>query len=551
VEEEVSNISQSERVARSAGIMSVAVLVSRVTGVVRERVMAGLFGASMAYDAYVLGFRIPNLTRDLFAEGALSSAFVPIFTEYLAGKGKKEAAELASLVATAIILIVGSLCILGMVFSPFLVRWMAPGFTGVPGKFDLAVRMARIMFPFLVLVSLAAQAMGILNASHSFFLPALSSGFFNLGSIAFGLALGYWAGPLLGISLIDAMAWGVVFGGALQWLVQIPLLLRQGFFFRPRVNWSHPGMRRILSLMGPAILGNSAVQVNVMVNTFFASQIFDSARGFNGPTAWLSYAFRFMQLPLGVFGVAIGAATLPSITRSAVAGNMEEFRRTLSRSLGMVLLLTLPSSVGLIVLGQPMVGIIYQTGRFQLYDTQQTAMALACYAVGLAGYAALKVLTPAFYTLHDARTPTLVSLSSIAINAAVSYSMTTYTHLGHAGLALSTSVVALFNFVALFVILRGRIGGIYGRALFSTFLKVSAASAAMGVLVSVLSRQVSAAVGAGLRGRLLDLAVCIPLGVAVFYGACRALRVDELDFAMRVGAGPLGRFFPAGRGRPA
>ena len=231
--------------------------------------------------------------------------------------------------------------------------------------------------------------------------------------------------------------------------------------------------------MAPAILGNAAVQVNVMVNTYFASQINDPIRGMDGPTSWLGYAFRFLQLPLGLFGVAIGSATLPSITRSAVAGNMDEFRKTLSRSLGMVFLLTIPSSVGLIVLGRSMIGAIYQTGRFQLYDTQQTASALSCYAIGLAGYSALKVLTPAFYTLHDARTPMVVSLFSIVINFAVSYVMTTHTGFGHSGLALSTSAVALFNFVVLFVILRNRIGGIHGRALFATFLKVLAASAAM------------------------------------------------------------------------
>jgi putative peptidoglycan lipid II flippase len=540
---------QSERVARSAGVMSVAVLASRLTGVARERVMAGLFGASMEYDSFLLGFRIPNLTRDLFAEGALSSAFVPVFTEYLATKSKKEAAELANLVATAIIIVVGSFCALGILFSPLVVRWLAPGFLGVPGKFDLAVTMTRIMFPFLLLVALAAQVMGILNACHRFFLPALASAFFNVGSIVMGLILGYWVGPLFGMSMVNSMAWGVVFGGALQLSVQAPLLWRDGFFFRFRIDWSHPGLRRIAGLMAPAILGNAAVQVNVMVNTYFASQIHDPLRGLDGPVSWLNCAFRFMQLPLGLFGVAIGSATLPSITRSAVAGNMEEFRRTLSRSLGMVFLLTVPSSVGLIVLGQPMIGAIYQTGKFKLYDTQQTAMALSCYAVGLAGYAALKVLTPSFYTLHDARTPMYVSLSSIVINFAVSWLMITYTQFGHAGLALSTSVVALVNFVVLFAILRGRIGGIHGRSLFSNFVKVCVGSATMGLVVFFTNRFMISMVGSGLRGRLLDLLVSICLGLAVFYGVCRFLKVDALDLALRAAAGPLGRMLPARRDR--
>ncbi len=524
--------------------MSAAVLASRLTGVVRERVMASLFGASMAYDAFLLGFRIPNLTRDLFAEGALSSAFVPTFTEYLATKSKREAGELANLVATAILVVVGSFCLFGMLLSPYIVRLLAPGFLAVPGKFELAVTMTRIMFPFLLLVALAAQVMGILNACRTFFMPALSSTFFNLGSVGFGVLAGFVWGPALGISKLEGMAWGVVFGGALQLVVQIPLLRRHGFIFRPRFDWSHPGLRHVGALMAPAILGNAAVQVNVMVNTYFASQINDPIRGMDGPTSWLGYAFRFLQLPLGLFGVAIGSATLPSITRSAVAGNMDEFRKTLSRSLGMVFLLTIPSSVGLIVLGRSMIGAIYQTGRFQLYDTQQTASALSCYAIGLAGYSALKVLTPAFYTLHDARTPMVVSLFSIVINFAVSYVMTTHTGFGHSGLALSTSAVALFNFVVLFVILRNRIGGIHGRALFATFLKVLAASAAMGVAVYLSSGFIGLSLGVGARARIVDLLLSVPLGVAVFYVLCRLFQVAELDLALRAAAGPARRHEP-------
>lgn len=523
----------AESVARSAGVVSIAVLLSRLTGLVRERVMAGLFGASMAYDAFLLGFRIPNLTRDLFAEGALASAFVPTFTETLSTRGKKEAGELASLVATAIFVVVGGFCVVGILLSPYIVRLLAPGFLDVPGKFELAVTMTRYMFPFLLLVALAAQANGILNACHSFFVPALASMFFNVVSVVSGLLLGLWLGPYLGMSLLEGMAWGVLLGGFAQWLGQAPLLKRHGFAYRLRFNWSHPGLRRIFKLMGPAILGNAAVQVNVMVNTYFASLISDPVRGLDGPVSWLSYAFRFMQLPLGLFGQAIGSATLPSITRSAVAGNMDEFRRTLSRSLGLVFLLTVPSSVGLIVLGQPMIGAIYETGKFDLYDTRRTAAALSCYAIGLAGYAALKVVAPAFYTLNDARTPMLVSLSSIAVNFCVSWYVTRQTSIGHPGLALSTSVVALFNFLVLFVILRNRIGGIYGRNLFSTFVKVCLAAAAMGACVWFSSQSIQASLGIRLGARLVDLAVSISAGLAVFYALCRMMRVEELGIAMR------------------
>lgn len=522
-------------------------MLSRVTGLVREIVMARLFGAGMAYDAFLLGFRIPNLARDLFAEGALSAAFIPVFTEYLTTRDKKEAGELANLVATAQILFVGGLCLLGVIFSPVLVNLLAPGFHDVPGKFGLAVTMTRVMFPFLLLVALAAQAMGVLNACNRFAVPAMASSFFNLGSVGFGLVVGFWLGPRLGIEPITGMAIGVVLGGALQLLWQVPSLRRSGFGYHLRINWSDPGLRRIIGLMGPAILGAAAVQINVMVNTNFASRIEDPLRGADGPVSWLGYAFRFMQLPLGVFGVAIAAATLPSISRSAASGKIDEFRRTLSRSLGMVFLLTVPSSVGLVVLGQPMIALIYQGGKFEIYDTQQTALALSCYAVGLAGYSAIKVLAPAFYALGDSRTPMIVSLLSIGINLAAVLTLLTYTNLGHAGLALSTSVVALFGFLVLFWILRNRIAGIYGRSLTASLVRVIGASTVMGVAVAFLSRAIAGTLGGTRAAHLLELAVCIPAGAAIFYGLCRLTRVPELELAANALGRPLARWLPGRR----
>jgi putative peptidoglycan lipid II flippase len=532
-------------VVRSAGVVSIAVFMSRITGLLRESVMARLFGAGLTYDAFMLGFRIPNLTRDLFAEGALSSAFVPTFSEYVAMRSNEEAARLANLVATALIIVVGGLCGVGMVFAPELVRWLVPHFADVPGKLELAISMTRIMFPFLLVVALAAQAMGVLNASGRFAVPALASTMFNIGSVAFGVGIGYWLGPKLPlshtISHIEGMAFGVVAGGILQLCWQLPSLHRLGFHFRPALDWSHPGLVHILRLMVPAILGNAAVQINVMVNTNLASGVSDPVRGLDGPVSWLSYAFRFMQLPLGLFGVAMASATLPSISRSAAAGNMAEFRRTLSKSLGMVFLLTVPSSVGLIVLGKSIIGAIYQGGKFQLYDTQQTAIALSYYAVGLAGYSALKVLSPAFYALGDARTPMLVSLASVGINYAVAVTAIRVVHLGHAGLAMSTSVVALFGFVALFAILRTRIGGIHGRELAASIGKVVMASAVMGGTVALSTHEMQKWLGVSQLARLADLAVSIPVGLAVFYAMCRAAGVSDLDMAIRAVAGPVRR----------
>lgn len=532
--------SPSSGIARSAGVASAAIFMSRISGLVRESVMSGLFGAGAQMDAFIIGFRIPNLTRDLFAEGALSSAFVPIFTKYLTTKGKEDARELYNLVATGLILIVGVICLLGMIFSPQLVQLFASGFHQIPGKFELAVHLTRIMFPFLLLVALAAQAMGVLNACKQFGIPALSSTFFNIGSVASGVVLGRWIGPHIGMSAIDGMAYGVVFGGLMQLLFQVPSLVRSGFRYVPKIDFSHPGFRTVLVLMAPAILGNASVQINVFINSNFASSLTDhTGHAINGPVSWLNNAFRFMQLPLGLFGVAIASATLPAISRSAAGGDMREFRETLSHSLALVMLLTIPSAAGLAILGESMIRVVYQHGLFTAFATHQTALALSCYALGLTGYAAVKVLAPAFYALNDARTPMLVSLVSVAINFGVAWSMVRYLHLGHAGLALATSTVALFNFMVLLILIRGRIGGIEGGALLQSFYKIVAGTLALAVVSFSSSYWIHRYFGASHTGAIVDLAVSAPLGALAFYAVCSLLRVPELKTAVDAIAGPL------------
>ncbi|MCW5964274.1 MAG: murein biosynthesis integral membrane protein MurJ [Bryobacterales bacterium] len=536
-------------IVRSAGIVSGAVALSRMTGLLREVVMATLFGAGPVMDAFILAFRIPNLMRDLFAEGALSSAFVPTFTQYLTEKSKREAAVLVQLVSTAIVLFVGGLCLLGMIFTPQFIGIVANDFHSVPGKFELAVQLTRIMFPFLLLVSLAAQAMGVLNACNQFAIPALASSFFNVGSLAVGLTLGYWAGGYLGISPIEGMAYGVLCGGALQLFWQVPSLVRTGFPFGARLDWAHPGLRHIMKLMGPAILGGAAVQVNVMVNTALAAGIFDPERGASGPISWLGYAFRFMQLPLGLFGVAIASATLPSISRSAARADFAEFRETLSRSLGLVFLLTIPSSVGLFLLGDSMIGAIYEGGRFVFYDTQQTAMALKFYTLGLVGYAATKILAPAFYAIDDARFPMWVSLSSILTNFVVAYSMVEIFHVGFWGLALSTSVVATVSFLVLFVVIRKRLRGVFGRRLLRSFLLILTASGFMALVCWGSSSLLMQTMGHTKLGYLADVAVSVPLGLVVFLLACKVLGVEEVSAASQAVAGPVKRMLDRLRGR--
>jgi putative peptidoglycan lipid II flippase len=317
------------------------------------------------------------------------------------------------------------------------------------------------------------------------------------------------------------MAIGVLFGGAAQLGCQLPGVWRAGFAWRPRWNLHHEGVRQIMKLMGPAILGGASVQINVLVNTSFAANLRDAAgQVMNGPVSWLSYAFRFMQLPIGLFGISIASASLPRLARSAATGDYGAFRDTLGGSLVMILLMTVPSSVGLAVLGESMIGMVYQHGRFLASDTHQTAIALSCYAVGLASYAALRLLAPAFYALGDARTPMLVSMASVLVNAAIAYLTVRGLGWGHAGLALSLSVVSIFNSLALLALMRPKLGTLGGRRILISFAKILAAAIAMGAVCLLIVRSS--------HSRLFNVAVGIPAGAVVFYAAASVLRIPEL-----------------------
>src|SRR5258706_9162282 len=476
-------------VARNAGVVSAAIMTSRVLGLVRDQVFAALFGAGLQYDAFLTAFRIPNLLRDLFVEGGRSAAFVTPFSQVLATKGEAEAFRLSNRIATALLLVLGVVCLAGWFAAPAIVHLLAPGFFEVPGKAGLTVQLTRIMIPFLLFIALAAQAMGILNARHRFGMPAMASAFFNLGSIVGGLFLGFVAGPWIGLGAIESMAYGTLFGGLLQFAAQWPSLRRIGFRYRPMLDFNDPGVRQILRLMGPAIIGAAAVQINIFINSNFASAIIDPATGRigNGPVSGLNYAFRFVQFPIGAFGVAISTAMLPMISASAARKEIGEFRRTLAHSLSLILLLCIRSAAGLIVLGRPIVGLVFEQGRFTPLDTAETASALGAYAVGLAGYGGIKVLAPAFYALDDARTPMLVSLGSIAVNYAMNYLLVG--PFGHVRLAFSPSALALVNFALLLLLMRRKIGILEGRRLARSLVKICLATALMAAAVWLASAE--------------------------------------------------------------
>jgi putative peptidoglycan lipid II flippase len=470
---------------------------------------------------------MPNLFRDLFAEGALSAAFVSVFSRYISSGDEKEAWRLASLVLNTLLLILTVLTLLGILFSPFLVNLMAPGFKSIPGKTDLTIKLTRTMFPFLILIALAALSMGILNSKDRFAIPAFASSFFNLGSIIGGLFFAYIIDPSFGPLSIVGMAIGVLIGGTLQVLIQIPSLIKVGFRYRLISNFSDPGLRQILILMGPSVIGAAAVQVNVLVNNFFASYLD------NGAVSWLNYAFRFMHFPIGVFGVAIGTATLPSIARSAGENNIDQFRKTLSSSLGLVFLLSIPSACGLAILGKPIISLIYQRGSFLEYDTIMTSTALAYYSIGLFGYAAIKVMAPAFYALKDAKTPMYISLFSILTNLVLSFFLVKI--LGHRGLALSTAMVALGNFLLLFIFMRKKIGWIDGTRILDSFLKISIASIFMSIGCFISSRIVSIFLGhSSLFAQFTQVAVPIIISIIILFTVCKLLKVYELEMVMGI-----------------
>jgi putative peptidoglycan lipid II flippase len=390
--------------------------------------------------------------------------------------------------------------------------------------------------------------MGILNARHNFAIPAIAPVFFNLGSILGGLFLGFAVGSFLGLSPIEGMAFGTLLGGFLQFAVQWPSLRRAGFRYRPMLSLTDPGVRQIMRLMGPAILGTAAVQVNVFVNTNFASSIIDPATGAvaNGPVSWLSYAFRFMQFPIGVFGVAIATATLPPLSRSTAHEDYSEFRQTLAHALALVFLLCVPSAVGLAVLGRPIVALIFEHGRFTAFDTVQTGNALAAYSIGLAGYAAVKVLSPAFYALGDARTPMVISLVSIAVNYVMNSLLVG--PFGHVGLAFSTSTVALVNFILLALFMRRRVGPLEGSHLGSTLARICAASIPLAAVAWFVSESCGNLPLAGIALKLVRVTAAISAAALAFYATCRLLRIGELDEAVDAIAGRFLRLLSRKRG---
>ncbi len=513
--------------SRAAGIVGLAVMCSRILGLARDQIFAGLFGAGTGTDAFLTAFRAPNLLRDLFAEGALSTAFITTFSKKIQLEGDPAAWRLANKMATLLFVFMGVVTLLGIAMSGPLIEVLGGGFHAVPGKFELTVALTRIMYPFILLVSFSALAMGMLNAKHIFGAPAMASSFFNLGSIVGGVTIGYALDHKFGQKALFGMAIGTLIGGFLQFAVQLPALRRAGYRFHPDFGWRDEGVRTILRLMGPAVIAASAVQINVMVNASFASH-----QG-NGAVTWLNNSFRLMQLPLGVFGVAIATVTLPLVSKSAALGDKEGFRTTLARALRLAFFLTIPSAIGLICLGGPIISLLYQHGRFTAEAARQTGAALQYYAIGLAAYSGIKVLAPAFYALDARTTPMIVSFIAIAINVVLNGVFTHALGWGHRGLALSTSLTAVINFTLLYILMRRRVGQLETRLMAATLAKLTVAGALLAAVCLLSQRYVMADFyHFNLARRCGSLFGTIGAGALVFFGACYLLRLEEMQEAV-------------------
>ncbi len=507
--------------AVGAMIISAAVALSRVLGLVREMVFAALYGAGGVAAAFTVGFRIPNLLRDLFAEGALSTAFVTVFSKESEMRGQAAAWSLANKIRTLLVVVMGGITVIGILTAPWMVGWLAPTFEG--DLREMTILLTRIMFPFIGMVSMAALVMGMLNACKAFTMPALASCFFNLGSILGGLLFAWLIDPAFGPLSIVGMALGTLIGGFLQLSIQLPTLARLGYRPVMDFHWRDQGVAYVLKLMGPAVIASSAVQVNVMVNTVFATYVSDYA------VNWLNYAFRLMQLPLGMFGVAIATVTLPLISRSAARQDFAEFRETLARGVRFALFLTVPSAAGLIVLGRPIVSLLYERGAFTETDVGQTAAALAFYAVGLLGYACLKVVTPAFYAVDRRFIPMVVGMVSIAVNAGLNYYLIFRVGLGHVGLALSTSLLALLNFLILYLWMGRILRGLETRRLLVGLGKLAVAGGGVaGVAWMGTDWVITPLVSGNLWVRAAALLGVIGISGVAFLGSCLALRMEEV-----------------------
>jgi putative peptidoglycan lipid II flippase len=522
-------MSEKRNIVRAAGILGSATMLSRIMGMVRDMVVSRLFGAGLATDAFFAAFQIPNMLRRFFAEGALTSAFVPTFSATLSQRGEEDARELANICFTLLTIVMAAITLAGILFSPWIVGLMFPGFKTVPGKFELTVLLNRLMFPYIFFISLVALCMGILNTLRHFFTPAISTVFLNVSMILGALLLrGFFDVP------ITALAAGVLVGGLIQLIMQLPVLWKKGFPFRISFDFSNPEVRRIALLMLPATFGVGVYYLNITVSAILASLLPQ------GSVSYLYYAQRLFEFPQGIFTVSVAQAVLPSMSRQAAEGDMAGMKESLAFGLRLTLFITIPAMAGLLVCSTPIFSLLFMGGEFDYSKAVNSAQALFYYSLGLSFVAMTRVLAPAFYALKDTRTPVWTAFVAFLLN--VFFSLLLMKPLLHGGLALATTLSALVNMLLLLWFLRRKIGPFGGRIIIMCGIRSLAASVPMIVAVYYACQLADWSLSGHKLTKLLVLGGAIGSGVFVYVAIARLLRSDEALEMIAVLRRKLGRY---------
>jgi putative peptidoglycan lipid II flippase len=504
-------------IARGVRSFTIGTAISRVLGLVREQVFAALFGASRSTDAFNAAFRIPNLLRDLFAETALSQAFIPVLTSERQ-KGKTAENLLASNIFNTLLVVVGAVMVVGIVFSPQLASVIAVGFGKYPEKLALTGRLTTIMFPFLLFVALAAWVMSYLNTEGSFFTPSFAPAFFNVFSILVPLGMFRYYTSRGGDPIYGA-AIGVTAGGLIQFAVQLPRLFQKGFRYKLYLSFRDPEFRRVMALFVPVAIGLSGGRINFAVNTVLVSYLKD------GSMTWLNYAFRIMHLPLGLFGLAVGTVALPALSRLVDEKNLPAIRETMFDSLKMVFFLTIPTSVVIAFLSRPVTSIIYQHGRFTALDTAAVAQALVLYIMGIPFLSGLRNVAAVFYAFRDAKTPMYASFASIGVNIVLNVVLMRV--MGFLAFPLSMTVAAVLNIGILFLLVPRKVGAIEFGPLAKYFAALTVISTAGGLAGWLMSRFLIQSLGTSIWARLSGVVAGGAVGIGLFYGLCLLFGVTE------------------------
>ena len=507
-------MSEKGNIARAAGVLGAATMLSRIMGMLRDVVVARLFGAGLYTDAFIAAFQIPNMLRRFFAEGALATAFVPTFSEWYTKKGEEEARALANVCFTALTLVMASITIAGVIFSPQIVSLMFPGFAANPEKVSVTILLNRLMFPYIFFVSLVALCMGILNTVRHFFTPAISTVFLNISMILAALLLhNRFQVPIVSLAI------GVLIGGMLQLALQIPVLYKKGFPIRPDFGFGHPALKRIALLMGPSIFGVGVYYLNITVGNILASLLAE------GSVSYLYYAQRLFEFPQGIFTVSVAQAVLPSMSRQAAAGDMDALKESLCYGVRLTLFITIPAMIGLALCATPIFSLLFMGGAFTFAKAVNCGIALLYYSLGLSFVALVRVLVPAFYAMKDTKTPVLAALFAFVLN--LLFSLALMGPLKHGGLALASSLSALGNMLLLLWFLRMKIGPFGGRAIMISGLKGILASIPMAAAVYWIVRLIdwSQAGGRLIKGGVLGGAVLA--GMAIFLVSAHLLACEE------------------------